>query len=282
MGAPPLPPPLHPPLTLPRPSFTDSPTHSFTHSIYSLTPSRSFDRAPIACSLESGAVKQTAIHFPTLSSVSKYFCPKPRLPTSAPKCEAWPQHRRGGSMDGRLHFEGAGTESHPGLGASTPGAGDILSSPAQWAEVPERARPLGQRQACLVKARGCRPCSYPPGRASHPPESLTLFSASPEITAVIHPWEPRPQIPASTINLLSPQATCVLDLRVPCGFPGSLGAARFHTRGAMRDPPQPGWLGLGRSCWGCWWRGHPQEATWCLREYELRTHRTPAPSPHIS
>ncbi|XP_028339211.1 chymotrypsin-C isoform X1 [Physeter macrocephalus] len=161
VGAPPRPPPHHPPLPLPHPSFTYSPTHSFTHSIHSLTPSRSFDRVLIACSLESGAVKEMAVHFPTLSSTgfSKYLCPKPRLPTSAPKCEPWPQHRRGGGMDGRPYFEGGGTESHPGLGASTLGAGGVLRSPAKWSELPRGPDPSGRGKPGLSR----------PGAAGHVP-----------------------------------------------------------------------------------------------------------------
>ena len=89
------------------------------------------------------------------------------------------------------------------------------------------------------------PCSYSPSEAlrcprtvhththTHsPPKSFTLFSVLPENTALIHLWEPKSQIPATIINLLPPQAACFLDLRLPCGFPGSLGAARD----AKRDP----------------------------------------------
>ena len=186
-------------------------------------------------------MKGKVIHFPTLSSIgfSKCFYPKPRLPTRAPKCETWPQHSRRGGMDGRLYFEGGGTESHPGLGASTLGAGGVLSSPAQWLELPRGPDPLGRGKPGLSRPGAAGHVPTLPAEPHPPthPESLTLFSASPALTAVIHPWEPRLQIPATTINLLPPQATCVFDLRVPCGFPGSLGAARFHTRGAMRNPP---------------------------------------------
>ena len=58
----------------------------------------------------------------------------------------------------------------------------------------------------------------------------------------------------------------------------------FHTKDAKRGPLIQAGLALRGSCWRCWGRRLSQEATWCLRGHELRTHQRfatpPAPPPH--
>lgn len=86
--------------------------------------------------------------------------------------------------------------------------------------------PLGQKRDSLAKAWGCLPC----------PLFLqqSLIFALPENATVIHPWEPWPQIPATTINLLPPPAACILDLCLPPWVPDPPRAAPFHPRDAAR------------------------------------------------
>lgn len=170
---------------------------------------------------------------------------------------AGPSRGEGSSWVALSTPEAGGPEAggHSALRAFVPVAQCVLSPISPWSEVPQGLRPREQGRHWLVKTQGGLPCLPVPssgsirsrqslalpqkGTHTPPAESLTLSSALPENAAVIHRWET-----ATPINLLpTPQAACILDVRLPCAVPGSVG---LHTRGAKRAP-RPAWSGCGGS-----------------------------------